>query len=302
MENASISNTNTNNASSTGGFEINSVLNNISISIKKELTPFIRVVEKSNRNMDILKQMLIMLPEYTELRDKYDNLLVENEELKAKLGNSSNIHLKINRLPAKEEESEALPDKTIVSASISNEFKTNEVITEGAQTKVENDEECESEYETDEEDLTSDRKRNCEEEDEEGETEYETDEEGEEEDLSSDRKAEGDRKSKVENDDDCEEEDLTSDSKAEGDQVENDEGEEEEEGETEYETDEEDEEDEEDLTSDRKRNCEEDLTSDRKRNCEEEDLTSDRKRKVENDDDCEEEDAKQPIKERKVPV
>ena len=270
MENASISNTNTNtnNASSNGGFEINSVLDNISISIKKELTPFIMVVEKSNRNMDILKQMLIMLPEYTELRDKYENLLVENAELKAKLGNSSNIHLKINRLPATAEaETEVLPDKTIVSASISNEFKTNEVIAEGDQTKVENNEECETDEDK-------------------GETEYETDEEDEE-DLTSDSKH------KVENDDDCEEEDLTSDSKR---KVENDDDCEEEdlssdrkrnceEGETEYETDEEDEEEEEGETE--YETDEED---------EEEDLTSDRKR------NCEEEDAKQPIKERKVPV
>ena len=173
-------------------FHIDSVLVNISTSIKKELSPFIKIIETSNRNMDILKQMLINLPEYIELRQKYDELLAENLDLKAKLNSSTNIHLKINKLTDNESNENTQDinepyDKTIVSASISDEFKSNEVIdltSELNTTTNKENEETEYETEEEEEDLTGDHKRNCKE---------------EEEDLT------GDHKRKVENGTNCKE-------------------------------------------------------------------------------------------------
>ena len=159
------------NATTSMDFHIDSVLVNISTSIKKELNPFIKIIETSNRNMDILKQMLINLPEYIELHQKYDELLAENLDLKAKLNSSTNIHLKINKLTDSEsnksnvntEDIKEPFDKTIVSACISDEFKSNEVIDLTSEAniqtncektepekKVEEDEE--TEYETEEED------------------------------------------------------------------------------------------------------------------------------------------------------
>ena len=90
--------------------EINSLIDNIGNDLKNTITtglkqkfnPIINKIESTNKNMDTLKSVLCTLPEYIELSTNYKNLLVdynnlviENNYLREKLSNYSNVNLKI---------------------------------------------------------------------------------------------------------------------------------------------------------------------------------------------------------------